>query len=89
MDFMGFVWHIAGLLAPAPFVAAGVTLLALLVDRKWPSLRVVLRRIAINAVVCAAVLLAGLALTGHDGRMATYAVLVLACAAAQAWQTRR
>ena len=30
--------------------------------------------------VCALVLLAGLWLTGRDGKMATYAALVLACA---------
>jgi hypothetical protein len=36
--------------------------------------------------VCSLVTLAGLALTGQDGRMATYAAMVLACAATLWWQ---
>ena len=40
-------------------------------------------------MVCLAVLVGGLVLSGHDGRMATYAALVLASAACQAWLTRR
>jgi hypothetical protein len=35
-----------------------------------------------------AVLVAALSWTGQDGRMLTYAALVLACAASQAWLTR-
>jgi len=83
------VWHVAGLLAPALFVAAALTALAPLFDRPMPPARVMLRRLAVNFMVGAAVLLAGLALTGRDGKMATYAALALACAAAQAWQARR
>jgi hypothetical protein len=39
-----------------------------------------------SGTVCALVTLAGLALTGQDGKMATYAAMVLACAAALWWQ---
>ncbi|HMN57751.1 MAG TPA: hypothetical protein PKE15_10940 [Ottowia sp.] len=49
----------------------------------WPA------QAAINFVVCVAVLAAGLVFSGHDGRMATYAALVLASATCQAWLTRR
>jgi hypothetical protein len=38
---------------------------------------------AVNAVVGAAVLVAGLVVFGHDGRMATYGALVLACGTSQ------
>jgi hypothetical protein len=39
-----------------------------------------------TAGACALVSLAGLAVFGHDGRMATYAALVLAAAAALWWR---
>jgi hypothetical protein len=38
------------------------------------------------AAACAAVQLAGLVLQGRDGRMATYAAMVLACAAVLWWR---
>ena len=47
-----------------------------------------LRQIGVNAGVGLAVLVAGLVLTGHDGRMVTYAALVLALATAQAVMSR-
>jgi len=89
MDFMDFVWHAAGFLAPALFVGAGLAAMAYVFARKWAPVRVLLAQAAINFAVGAAVLLAGLVLTGHDGRMWTYAALVLACAASQAWLSRR
>lgn len=89
MSLDDFVWHVAGFLAPALFVALGVALLARVIWQKMPPARALHTQIAINFGVCVAVLLAGLALTSHDGRMGTYAALVLACAAAQAWQLRR
>ncbi len=89
MDFMDFIWHVAGFLAPALFVAAGLAVLARVFKRNWPSARVLIAQAAINFAVGVAVLLAGLALTGHDGRMLTYAALVLACAGSQAWLSRR
>ena len=89
MNLLGWSWHVVGLLAPALFVGAVLALLALPLEKTRPSARALLRRAAVNFVVGAGVLLAGLALTGHDGRMVTYAVLVLVCAAVQAWQMRR
>jgi len=38
---------------------------------------------AVNFVVGVAVLAAGLVISGHDGQMATYAALVLACGTSQ------
>ncbi len=39
--------------------------------------------VAINFIVCCAVLVAGLVLTGRDGKMLTYLAMVLASAAVQ------
>jgi hypothetical protein len=89
MGWADLLWHVAGFLAPALCVAAGLALMALALDRELPPLRRLLRRIAVNFAAGAAALLAGLLITGHDGRMLTYIALVLACATAQAWQTRR
>lgn len=44
---------------------------------------------AINFVVGVLALLAGLLLFGRDGKMASYAALVLATAASQCWAMRR
>jgi hypothetical protein len=89
MGFADLLWHVAGFLAPALFLAAGLALLAPALDRRWPPVRVLWRRVAVNFAVGAAALLAGLAITGHDGRILTYAALALACAGSQAWQMRR
>lgn len=75
-------WHLAGFLAPALMLAPAVVLASRLLWRGaagglWSQ-------VAANAAVCVGVLLAGLALTGHDGRMGTYAALVLASAGCQA-----
>ena len=82
-------WHLANLFAPA----LGMALIA-------PTLAKLLWRNALRAVpwralagwvglASAAVLLAGLALQGRDGRMATYAAIVLASAAVLWWRGAR
>ena len=89
MDFVDLVWHLAGFVAPALGVAAGVTLLAQAMTRKLAPAHILGRRFLINLAVGLVVLVGGLVLSGQDGRMLTYGALVLACAAAQAWQTRK
>ena len=82
-------WHLANLLAPA----LGMALIA-------PTLAKLLWRDALRAVPWAAlagwvgaadagVLLAGLAVQGRDGRMATYAAMVLVSAAVLWWRGAR
>jgi hypothetical protein len=88
MNGVGLFWHVAGFIAPALFVSAGLTLAARLIYRKAAPARALRWQFAINFVVGCAVLAAGLALTGHDGRVVTYAALALACAVSQAWQVR-
>lgn len=73
--------HIANFAAPALAVGALLALAA----RWWPAAR---RRPwwlhgAVNSAVGLAVLAGGLWFYGRDGKMATYAVLVLACATSQ------
>jgi len=90
MDFLDVFWHLAGFAAPALVLAPLVVLAARLSagqrgrrrGRPW------LLELALNLVVGLAVLTAGLVLTGHDGRMATYAALVLASASTQ-WLLER
>lgn len=89
MGFLDLLWHLTGFLAPAAALAMGMALAGRFWGQKQAQTPALWAQAAINFVVCAAVLLAGLAVTGHDGRMATYAALVLACAASQAWMLRR
>lgn len=79
------LWHLLNFVAPALGVAALSALLA-----KWAWRRelaaVRWRQLAQAAAVAGVLALgAGLVLFGRDGRMATYAALVLACALALWW----
>ena len=82
MDLIDFIWHLAGFVAPALFVAPVVVGLSHVLDRKRAAAPNWRARIAINFAVC-------LALLGQDGRMLTYGALVLASAAAEAWRPAR
>jgi hypothetical protein len=84
MQFGDAFWHFANFVLPALVMAPGMVLAARLVYRNTGSALSLSTQVAINFVVCLAVLLAGLAGTGHDGRLLTYAALVLASAATQA-----
>ena len=89
MDLIDFIWHLAGFVAPALFVAPVVVGLSHALDQKRAAAPNWRARIAINFAVCLAVLMLGLALLGQDGRMLTYGALVLASAAAEAWRPAR
>lgn len=89
MGPLDLFWHLANLLAPA----LGMALIA-------PTLAKLLWRDALRAVpwvplaawvggANALVLVLGLALQGRDGRMATYAAMVLASAAVLWWRGAR
>ena len=82
MGPLAFADHLLSFLAPAFGVALGVAVLARLFFREARSPRWWVT-IAVNFCAGAAVLLAGLWYFGHDGKMATYAVLVLAVATSQ------
>lgn len=70
-------------LAPALFVAVFTSLIARIFMRKSHITMAWWSQAAINFIVGAAALLLGLWYFGHDGKMATYAALVLGCATSQ------
>ena len=80
------LWHLANLFVPALALGALAAALAKLLWRRDLA-AVPWKRLAGPAcVACAAVTLAGLALLGRDGRMATYTTMVVACALTLWWQ---
>ena len=75
--------HLLNFLAPAFWMAVAMAVLGRLVLRgRAAGLGRGLQWL-LDFGVCALVLLAGLWLTGRDGKMATYAALVLAIASSQ------
>lgn len=85
---MGFVdasIHLLNLFGPALGVSViGATLTKLVWRRELHDLRWTTLVLWAGAASCA-VTIAGLVLTGHDGRMATYLAIVLAAAGALLW----
>jgi len=79
-------WHLLAFVAPALLLgmlaAAGAKLVwwRELAGAAW------LRLARDAALANVAVLVAGLAITGHDGRMATYAAMVAGCALTLWWR---
>jgi predicted anti-sigma-YlaC factor YlaD len=82
MGPIDFLFHLLSFLAPAVGVALGVGFAARLL---WPGRAAGRwwRAFAANAAVGTGVLGAGLWFFGQDGKMATYAALVLAIATMQ------
>jgi hypothetical protein len=78
MNLLQLVFHLTGFALPAVAMAVCMPLAGRWVMGSsavaWP------RRVGLQALVGLLVLLAGLVLQGHDGRMATYAALVLVAA---------
>lgn len=80
--------HLLSFIAPALAVALLVTLAARVLLPKGPQALGWWARLALNSVAGVAALAAGLWYFGHDGKMASYAALVLAVATTQ-WLTGR
>jgi hypothetical protein len=86
MGALDLWWHLANLLLPACALGALSAGLAKLLWRRELA-AVDWRRLAAPACAAsAAVVLAGLVAFGRDGRMATYAAMVLACAVTLWWR---
>ena len=83
MPALTFANHLLNFLAPAIFLALLLGLVARVVWRKALPLLPWGEQMALNAVLGAVVLGVGLVLEGRDGRMATYAALVVAMATCQ------
>jgi hypothetical protein len=89
MNFFALMAHLAGFLAPALVVG-----LILWLAPQWSSKGRVARwsrstDLAVLVAAGAAVLLAGLVFFGRDGKMATYAALVLVQGTLGWWMRRR
>ncbi len=80
MDALGLFWHLANFILPALGVGALSAALCKLAWRRslarWPWFTLAWQ----SAAAGLAVLVAGLVITGHDGKLVTYAGLVIACA---------
>lgn len=88
VDFFVFLGHLFNFAAPALFLALLLALGGRFLGPKGASALAWYAQAAINSVVGCAVLLAGLWWLGRDGRMLTYAALVLVCASCQ-WLLQR
>jgi hypothetical protein len=91
MNLIGQLDHLLNFMAPAMAVGLLVATMAPLLMKKVRPNHSWLTQGAMNSVAGALGLLGGLVFFGHDGKMATYAALVLSCAscqwvAAKAWR---
>lgn len=75
--------HLLNFLAPALFLSLGLVLCARCIQGKIPQVLAWWCQAAINFVVGGAVLMSGLWWFGRDGKIATYAALVVLMALSQ------
>ena len=80
---MSLTVHLLNFIAPALAVAAWMALVTPLVSGTLPGWRAWRRQFLFNSLIGAGVLLIGLIGFGNDGKVITYAALVLACATSQ------
>ena len=88
MSALDLLIHLLNFSAPAAFVALILALLMRLALRKRSSARSLWVQFALNTAAGIVVLAAGLLFSGRDGRMATYAALVVVCGSVQWWMLR-
>ena len=85
MGPLDLLWHLLNFFAPAVGMGLIAPSLAKLLWRRELAGVGWLRLSGAVVGVCAAVLVGGLVLFGHDGKMATYSAMVLACALTLGW----
>lgn len=83
MGPLDLLLHLFGFVLPALVVGVLLAVFARILMPKVPSAPVWWAQAAINSGVGVLVLLAGLVVFGRDGKMATYAALVVAMASSQ------
>ena len=83
MGPLDLFFHLLGFVLPALVVGVLLVLMARIFMPKPPSAPVWWLQVAINLIGGGMVLAAGLVFFGRDGKMATYAALVVACASSQ------
>ena len=86
MGPLDVLWHVGNLFAPALALGALAAGLAKLVWRRELAAVAWQRLAGPASAACAAVVLVGLVLGGRDGKMATYAAMVAACALTLWWR---
>ena len=89
MGLFDLLNHLLNFTAPALVVGVLMAFLAPFLAGKKASAGKKLAQTVMNSAVGVAVLLAGLVLFGHDGKMQSYGALVLAVASVQWWAVRR
>ncbi len=88
MNFLDLAWHTVNFAAPALLLGAISAAAAKLLWR-GPLRATPWHRLSGQAAAAGLLAgLAGLVITGRDGKMVTYAAMVLACAASLWWRTR-
>ena len=85
MDAADAFWHLTNFFAPALFLGAFAAALTKAIWRRELGPGRGLRLWAWASGAAALASIAGLAIFGHDGRIATYAAMVVACATALWW----
>lgn len=83
MGLLDALLHAVNFMLPAAFVALFVTYTGRFFKQNKSIAGKFTAQAAINFVVCFAVLLIGLILTGRDGKMLTYLVMIIASATVQ------
>ncbi len=83
MDFLDAINHLLNFLAPAAAVALLVVLASRLFKQNRPITHAFTAQAAINFIVCAVVITAGLWFFGRDAKMATYLAMVVASGTVQ------
>jgi hypothetical protein len=77
MSMVDAILHALNFLLPAFVVAFLVTLAGRFFKQNRPLAVIFTYKFAINFIVCTAVLVIGMILTGRDGKMLTYAAMVI------------
>lgn len=83
MGMADLLFHVLGFAAPALALSLGMVAVCRIIWRKSCPRHSLIAQSATLFIASLTVLLAGLWLTGHDGRLGTYAAMVLACATCQ------
>jgi len=83
MGFPAALAHLLNFVAPALVLALGLAVVGRFMVLNTAHITGWWAQVAINFAVGCGVLLAGLVLFDHDGKLATYAALVLLCACCQ------
>lgn len=77
------LWHVVGFLLPAAFVSVCLAASSRFFKQNRPIAGKFIARSAILFIVSLVVLIAGLLMTGRDGKMFTYLAMLIAAATAQ------